>query len=152
MKRRRFRINRLLRAGALVIMCQFFSGCGGRISSPPFWPFRDSGQTVRPIGDREQKDARAQAALQLTNQGVTLLESGKPDDAIRVLERSVGLDPTNGENYYYLSEAWLLKGNRTQAEEFNRLASLYLENDSNWIARVTEQSSRIKALPEQGSK
>lgn len=75
-----------------------------------------------------------------------LLESGKPDDAISLFERSVGLDSTNGQNYYYLSEAWLLKENLVQAEEFNRLAELYLGDDSDWMARVMEQRERINRL------
>jgi predicted Zn-dependent protease len=72
-----------------------------------------------------------------------LLEDGRPDDAIRVLERALGLNPSNGQNYYYLSEAWLTKGNTKQAAEFNRLARIYLEEDSNWMRRVMEQKRRI---------
>ena len=82
------------------------------------------------------------ASLQLTEQGRTLLESGQPDDAIRVLERAVGLNPGNGENYYYLSEAWLMKGDRTRAEEFNELAGLYLKEDD-WKTKLEVQRKRI---------
>ena len=71
------------------------------------------------------------------------MESGNPDDAISMLERAVSLNPTNGINYYYLSEAWLLKGDTVQAEEFNRLATIYLGEDSEWMAQVTEQKERI---------
>jgi len=73
-----------------------------------------------------------------------LLESGKLDDAISVLERAINLNPTNGQNYYYLSEAWLMKGEADQAKEFNRLAGIYLEGDTEWIARLREQRERIK--------
>lgn len=75
-----------------------------------------------------------------------LLESGRPDDAINMLERSVGLNPTSGQSYYYLSEAWLLKGNLAQAQEFNRLAELYLQDNSYWLRSVTEQKKRIENL------
>ena len=75
--------------------------------------------------------------------GVELLESGKTDDAISVFEQSIGLDPANGQTCYYLSEAWLLKGNAAQAEEFNRLAGIYLEGDPEWVVRVMEQKERI---------
>jgi hypothetical protein len=46
------------------------------------------------------------------------LRSNKPDEAVRTLERAVNLHPTNGGNYYYLAEAWLMKGNVRQAREF----------------------------------
>ncbi|MBU4463230.1 MAG: tetratricopeptide repeat protein [Proteobacteria bacterium] len=72
-----------------------------------------------------------------------LLEAGKPDEAIRVLERAISLHSTSGQNYYYLAEAWLLKGNITQARECNRLASLYLEEEPEWRARVMAQRDRI---------
>ena len=71
------------------------------------------------------------------------MESGNPDDAISMLERAVSLNPGNGVNYYYLSEAWLMKGDTVQAEEFNRLAFIYLREDSEWMAQVTEQKERI---------
>jgi len=73
-----------------------------------------------------------------------LLERGRTDDAISLLERAMGLHPTNGENYYYLAEAWLLKGKTAQAQEFNRLAGIYLEKDAQWTVKVIEQTKRIK--------
>ena len=91
----------------------------------------------------EPTDPRARASLQLTRQGKTFLEEGKPDAAISVLERATGLDPNNGQNYYYLAEAWLLKKNIAQAEEFNRLAGIYLEGYYEWTRRVADQKERI---------
>jgi predicted Zn-dependent protease len=82
--------------------------------------------------------------LRLTDQARALLESGKPDEAIRTLERAVNLNPSNGENFYYLSEAWLMKANLPQAKEFNRLAGLHLKRDAGWMARVEAQAERIK--------
>ncbi|UCF93816.1 MAG: tetratricopeptide repeat protein [Desulfobacterales bacterium] len=73
-----------------------------------------------------------------------MLERGQPDDAIRVLEQAINLNTTNGENYYYLAEAWLMKGNLGQAAEFNRLAEIYLEQDPQWSPRVRRQRERIK--------
>lgn len=73
-----------------------------------------------------------------------LLTSGRADDAITILERAVNLNPANGQNYYYLSEAWLSKNNKNQAREFNRLADLYLKDDPQWIGRVLEQRKRIE--------
>lgn len=86
------------------------------------------------------------ASLQLTEQGRKLLEIKKVDDAIEVLERAMSLNPANGQNYYYLAEAWFIKGNIKQAEEFNHLASIYLEGDQGWMVRIIAQKNRIERL------
>jgi tetratricopeptide (TPR) repeat protein len=86
------------------------------------------------------------ASLQLTDQGRRLLEDRQPDKAIRVLEQAVSLHPTNGRNYYYLSEAWLMKGSASQAKEFNQLAEIHLKEDSAWMYRVANQADRIAEL------
>ncbi len=44
-----------------------------------------------------------EAALKLTEQARLSLESRKPGEAIRILERAVNLDPGNGRNYYFLA-------------------------------------------------
>ena len=72
--------------------------------------------------------------------------NSQPDDAIRVLEQAVNLNPANGQNYYYLAEAWLMKGNMTQAREFNRLAALTVEKKAEWTVRVLEQQERINTI------
>jgi tetratricopeptide (TPR) repeat protein len=72
-----------------------------------------------------------------------LLERDQLDDAISLFERAVSLNPMNGENYYYLSEAWLAKGDRTQAKEFNHLAGRYLK-EAVWAAKLAEQQERIR--------
>jgi predicted Zn-dependent protease len=72
-----------------------------------------------------------------------LLERKKTDEAMRVLERAVNIDPNNGRNYYYLAEAWLVKGNRSQASNFNQLAGIYLRGDSGWLGKVERQRERI---------
>lgn len=119
-----------------LLVAVFLSGCGG-VSigwGPPFGSRGTAG---------EPSDPRARASLQLTEQGKAFLEEGKPDEAMSVLERAMGLDPNNGQNYYYLSEAWLLKKNIAQAEEFNRLAGIYLKGDYGWNRRVADQRERI---------
>ena len=92
---------------------------------------------------------RAQASLQLTNQGVELLQNSRPDDAIRIFERSISLDTYNGQNYYYMAEAWIMKDNKQQAMEFNQLAEIYLKIDANWTdwaILVTKQRERILGI------
>jgi predicted Zn-dependent protease len=91
-----------------------------------------------------QPSPRVVASLRLTDQGRTLLEQGKTDDAISLLERAVSLHPTNGENYYYLAKAWLVKGNLAQAEELNDLAAAYLERHGYWIEKVLRQREQIQ--------
>jgi len=120
------------------------AGCAATISTPPSrpgaTPSAKAEESVRPA---DQPGPRALASLGLTEQGRLLVESGKPDDAITMLERAVNLNPTNGRNYFYLSEAWLLKGNIVQSEEFNRLAAIYLREDPVWMAKVKDQKDRI---------
>ena len=94
---------------------------------------------------RPDESPRAVASLRLTEQARVLLESGKVDEAITALERAMNVNPSNGQNYYYLAEAWLKKGNSSQAREFNRLAAMYLKDDPNWTGRVKDQQERIRA-------
>jgi len=93
-----------------------------------------------------EENPRVVAALQLTGEGRRLLEDRKPDKAIRVLEQAVSLNSTNGQNYYYLTEAWLMKGSVAQAKEFNQLAEIHLKEDSEWMIRVAQQADRIAEL------
>ena len=96
--------------------------------------------------DSAEANPRVVAALQLTDQGRRLLENRQPDKAIRALEQAVGLDPISGQNYYYLAEAWLMKGSAAQAKEFNQLAEIHLKEDSQWMIRVGQQADRIAEL------
>jgi tetratricopeptide (TPR) repeat protein len=93
-----------------------------------------------------KESPRVAASLQLTEQGRRLLEDRQPDRAIRILEQAVSLNPLNGQNYYYLAEAWLMKGSAAQAEEFNQLAEIHLKEDPQWMMRVAQQADRIARL------
>jgi Tfp pilus assembly protein PilF len=90
---------------------------------------------------------RQNAAVQLTEEGLQALDAGQPDRAIRLFEQALGLDPYNGQCYYYLAEAWLAKGQKAQALQFNGLAAEYLKNDSEWMVRVARQADNLEALP-----
>ncbi|MBU1162797.1 MAG: hypothetical protein KKA75_01440, partial [Proteobacteria bacterium] len=64
-------------------------------------------------------------------------------------ERSISLDTYNGQNYYYMAEAWIMKDNKQQAMEFNQLAEIYLKSDANWAdwaILVTKQRERILGI------
>jgi tetratricopeptide (TPR) repeat protein len=108
----------------------------GRVPEKPAVP------SQRPSS--KQPSPRAVASLHLTEQARMLLAGGKPDDAIRVLEQAVMINPSNGKNYYYLAEAWIQKGNSSKALEFNNLAAMYLKNDPEWIETVNRQRKQIK--------
>lgn len=122
----------LLWVGLTVLGCT-------RMSSrlPSFYP-------PVPPSQAEKPTPRVLASLQLTEQARILLQDGKPDGAINLLERAISLNPINGKNYYYLAEAWFLKGNTKQAQEFNTIAGIYLEEDSEWMIRVIQQRDRIR--------
>jgi len=138
----------------LVLSGLALSGCAAPILAPPSLP--PESRLPPPQGAEElsktpaQPSPRVLASLQLTDRGRMLLERGKTDDAISLLERAVSLHPANGENYYYLAEAWLVKGNRAQAEEFNHLAGTYLKEDSHWMEKVLGQRKRIKVSSKTG--
>jgi hypothetical protein len=89
---------------------------------------------------------RALASLELTEQGRRQIEAEQADSAIRVLEQAISLDPSNGHNYYYLAEAWLMKGFSDEARQFNRLAESHLSGDKDWQKLVTRQAERILQL------
>lgn len=93
-----------------------------------------------------QQTPKAMAALNFSAQGQAYLKNKKPDEAIRSLERAVNLNPRNGENYYYLAEAWIMKGNADQAGEFNRLAGMYIKADPEWKQKIESQKERIGNL------
>jgi tetratricopeptide (TPR) repeat protein len=109
-------------------------------------------ETRSTVPSRKQADSpkqlapRAIASLRLTEHAKLLIESKKPDDAIRTLEKAVNINPNNGRNYYFLAEAWLLKKNRKQAIAFNRIAEIYLNNDAAWTLKVLRQKVRIEKI------
>ncbi len=91
--------------------------------------------------------ARMMATANLVEQGKNYLDKGKPDQALGVFERALSVYPGNGETYYYMAEAWVMKKNKHQALEFNRLANMYLSGDYQWCDKVADQHVRIKRLP-----
>jgi hypothetical protein len=88
---------------------------------------------------------RELAALNLIDKGKALIDAQKPDEAIRVLERAIEIQSGQGKGYYFLAEAWMMKGNRGQAAEFNRLAGVYLRNSPAWSGLVEAQRRRIES-------
>ncbi len=112
-----------------TLIIVLFSGCTKQIAY----------KETRPPGPREE------ASIQLTNEGRKLLQTGNYDNAIRLFEQAVGLNPDNGQSYYYLAQAWLKKGRFAEAKEFNSLAQIYLKDDKDWISRLEKQANQILA-------
>ena len=92
----------------------------------------------------QRPSPRDLASRNLMEQALILLEDNRPDESIRNLEKAVTVSPASGENYYYLAEAWYMKGNLAQAGEYNSLAAIYLKDDIRWMGRVEEQKRRIE--------
>ncbi|MBW2408630.1 MAG: tetratricopeptide repeat protein [Deltaproteobacteria bacterium] len=115
------------------------TGCVKEQASQPPLPAEQEAEPQKP----EEPDPRTLASLQLTEQGRRLVDVGKTDQAIRVLEQAISLNPDNGENYYYLAEAWLLKGVISEAKKFNQLAEIHLKDNDQWMQRIIQQTNQI---------
>jgi tetratricopeptide (TPR) repeat protein len=105
-----------------------------------------SGSPVKtPAKEPDRRRAPAiVASLELTDEARIFLEEGRVGDAIRRLERAINLHPACGRCFYYLAEAWIVKGNVRQAAEFHRLAVDYLAGEREWAARVRQQKRLIE--------
>lgn len=87
--------------------------------------------------------ARVTASLSLTEQGRQLLAQGQTDAAISTLERASSLNPSGGQNYYWLAQAWLIKGDPAQAAIYHRQARRYLNADPAWGTRLNQQARAL---------
>ena len=133
---------------SIVVLCLLVLGLAACVKKRPL---EETG-AVREESVREEQPApgkpagpspRAQASLELTDQGRRHIEAGEADNAIRVLEQAISLHPSNGQSYYYLAEAWLMKGFAAEARQFNRLAESHLTGDRHWEKLATRQAERI---------
>ena len=137
----------------ISVVCLFVMALVGCVKDRPVG---ETGATREEIAGEKQPEPqkpagpspRALASLKLTDQGRRHIETGEADSAIRVLEQAITLNPGNGQNYYYLSEAWLMKGFAEKARQFNRLAESHLTDDKDWEKLVTRQAERITRLEE----
>lgn len=129
-----------------ILLVGMLIGCmekpGVKVTQPPPAPV----PAPAPPSAQEPDNAQVRAAAAMVRQGRQHLTQGEPDAAIRILERSVALDSSSGQNYYYLAEAWLMKKNVRYAREFNRLAGIRFAQDAVWQSRTHRQRDRIDAL------
>ncbi len=98
---------------------------------------------TRQNSSTHHSNSREHASRALTHDGRILVIKKDYDGAIRILERAVGINPHDGQSYFYLAEAWIGKKNYSLASQFNKLAEIYLKNDHNWPEKTTAQKKRI---------
>ncbi len=137
----------------IVVFCLLSIGLPGCVKERPVEkpgavPEKIAREEPEQPAESARPSPRALASLKLTDQGRRLIEAGEADKAIQVLEQAISLNPTSGQNYYYLSEAWLLKGFAPEARGFNDLAESHLKGDQDWEKRVARQAERIVKLEE----
>jgi tetratricopeptide (TPR) repeat protein len=137
----------------IVVFCLLSIGLPGCVKERPVEkpgavPEKIAREEPEQPAESARPSPRALASLKLTDQGRRLIEAGEADKAIQVLEQAISLNPTSGRNYYYLSEAWLLKGFAPEARGFNDLAESHLKGDQDWEKRVARQAERIVKLEE----
>jgi tetratricopeptide (TPR) repeat protein len=141
----KFYLFYILKTASISVTCLLvltITGCiKEQVSQPP--PPAEEQVEAESVPEPDEPDPRTLASLQLTGQGRRLVEAGKSDQAIRVLEQAVSLNPENGQNYYYLAEAWLLKDVVSEAKKFNQLAEIHLKDSRQWMQRVIEQANQI---------
>ncbi len=70
------------------------------------------------------KSPQRQASMQQVSQARGQLERGKPEAAIRTLEKAVRIDARNGEAFILLARAWKQNGEKRKALEFAKKAEL----------------------------
>ena len=136
---------------SILAVCLFLVGLAGCVKDrpaeePAAAAEEIDGEEQQAPRETDQPSPRVLASLKLTDQGRRLVEAGQTDNAIRVLEQAISLNPNNGQNYYYLSEAWLMKGFAAEARQFNGLAESHLTGDKDWEKLVARQAERIRKL------
>jgi hypothetical protein len=151
-----YSIKRLL----IICTCLFFTGCAGKqpvrippdgesVPEPPGTGIMEEGGTLYPPKPEESIPSPSPgdlASQSLMEQAVMFLDEKKPDESIWTLNKALKLSTLGGKIYYYLAKAWYIKGDLSQAEEYNSLASEYLKDDMEWMELIEEQKRRIEQL------
>jgi cytochrome c-type biogenesis protein CcmH/NrfG len=119
-------------------------GCASRQAIPQ--PGKPSEEAVQSTPDSERIAPQQAAAEELIDRGRRHLANVRPDAAIRDLERAMSLNPSDGQTYYYLAEAWLMKIDARRAGVYNRMAENHFKDDPDWLVRIARQADRIAEL------
>jgi tetratricopeptide (TPR) repeat protein len=92
-----------------------------------------------PIADRfaaEDETGKQEASFELTDQGRQHLITGRPDQAITILQKAISLYPSNAYAYYYLGKARYAKREYAQSLPLLKRAESYLSGDRAWLSAV----------------
>ncbi len=132
----------------LIVIMFFFSGCASlELRNTPQQNEIPAPEKIDlPDSNRSSFDSRINASHSLTREGYLLLCKKDYDGAIRLLEKAVGINPSDGPGYFYLSEAWIGKNNYKQAFQFNKLALIYLRDSNKWTERTQFQKKAIDSM------
>ncbi len=132
----------------LIVILFFISGCAssGLRNTPQQNGIPAPEKVDLQNRNKSNFDSRINASHSLTREGYLLLCKKDYDGAIRLLEKAVGINPSNGPGYFYLSEAWIGKNNYKQAFQFNKLALIYLRNNDKWTERTQFQKKAIDSM------
>ncbi|HTY56818.1 MAG TPA: tetratricopeptide repeat protein [Candidatus Binataceae bacterium] len=79
--------------------------------------------------------ARA-ASIRTVERARQEIVAGHADDAIRLLSRSLSIDPSNPYSYFYLGRAYLIKKNYTQALTFFQRAEIGFTSNPVWLGEA----------------
>jgi tetratricopeptide (TPR) repeat protein len=123
-------------------------------ASPPPPAQKKSGAQPAPTAANKQhaeklkkqeasKSPQRQASMQQVSQARGQLERGKPDAAIRTLEKAVRIDARNGEAFIVLARAWKQKGENLKALEFAKKAELLCQKQPAKLKEVFLLESEI---------
>ena len=96
-------------------------------------PEEKSTATVPSTGDSSPQHV---ASLELVDVGRQNIEAGNIDQGINMLERAISLDAYNSRAYYYLSVAWLKKGQPSRALEFAKKAELLCQGKKRELRKI----------------
>lgn len=131
----------------LFFILMFLSGCVTTgYNKLPEDKLPEPEKVELPEENQPASDSRTNASHNLTQQGYRLLCKKNYDGAIRLLEKAVGINPSDGPGYFYLAEAWIGKKNHKLARQFNRLALIYLRDNKKWVERTEFQKKAIASM------
>ena len=136
-----------------LIACSLYGCTPVHVNRYPPYPKQTRPQVPdsppqRSHADRSTKiTSQETASLELVHQAQRHLQARDPHSAIRTLEKALQLNPVGGQNYFYLAEAWIQLNRPHQANEYHRLATIYLPPHGSWQEKLLIQKEKIAALP-----
>jgi tetratricopeptide (TPR) repeat protein len=88
---------------------------------------------MEPLGSAAGQQS---ASLSLTRKGRDLLDGGRTDEAVAVLEKAIALHSSNPYAYYYMARARFIQSETGQSLALLAKAELYFRDNPSWLSRV----------------